>query len=153
MFCHSPVLGLPDIVCETVFPISQFPVPRSLLTRTLLLLCFPTSAQMGIHYLPWKPTKPLLLVSHHCLRLRLPSRGSAGILTPTSPAGLLAAGGTLALMDSGGRLLHTHFRLPSGMSGSEPSSPNPPEPQAEHGERTGPSTPPEENELCLHLLT
>lgn len=48
VFCHAPVLGLPDTACDTVFPISWFQVAISLVTGTLQVLCFPTSIYMGI---------------------------------------------------------------------------------------------------------
>lgn len=82
MFCHLPVLGLSVIACDTAFPVSWFQDPCTLLTRTMFLLCFPTSIQMGMHYVPQTLMKPLVLVSHHCLRMRLSSQGSASTLTP-----------------------------------------------------------------------
>lgn len=100
IFCHSPALGLPDTACGTVLPIWQFQAPCFLLTRTLLLQCFPTSIQMQILYLPRTPVKPFLLFSHHCSWLRLPSQGSTGTLTSASPARVLEGSGTLALVGS-----------------------------------------------------
>lgn len=76
--------------------------PTFLIDQDTAAPVFPTTTQMEIHYLPQTPMKPLLLISRHSSRLRLPSRASAGTLTPASPAGVLAAGGALALMGSGG---------------------------------------------------
>lgn len=91
-----------------------------LLTRTLLVLCFPTSPQMAIHCLLRTPTRGSSVASSALLLSLL----EAETAQPAHPGTCQCHWGAGSWWHSGvleGRLLHTHFHLPLGISGSEPA--------------------------------